>query len=145
MPLTVPDTGLGATISGTGLITTQITKIGDLTISVDALDTTHLGTTGYKTVRPSDLRNLPEVSIEFNWLGAAPPITSAMMPTQEPYAGVTATITYPANTAGGGAGSIAGTAFVKSVKFPNCAQGEIMKGEYVIQFDGVTAPAFTTT
>lgn len=140
MPLSVADTGLGATIAGTGLVTTEITRIGEFTIQNDALEITHLGTTGMKRMRPGDLRDAPEVSIEFNWLGAAPPITTAMLPTAEPYAGVTATITYPS-----GGGSIAGTVFVKSVKFPNCSQGEIMKGEYVIQFDGATAPAFTTT
>ena len=35
--LTVADTGLGATISGTGLVTTQITRIGDFNVSVDAV------------------------------------------------------------------------------------------------------------
>jgi hypothetical protein len=151
MPVTVADTGLGATISGTGLITTQITRIGEFSIGVDALEITDLAVTGYKKMRPGDLRDLPEVSIEFNWLGNAPPITSAMTPTSEPYLGVTATITYPSGTtqnngtAGSGMGSIAGSVFVKSVKFPNCAQGEIMKGEYVIQFDGETKPAFSTT
>jgi hypothetical protein len=33
--LTVPDTGLGATISGTGLITTLIKKIGDYSIGTE--------------------------------------------------------------------------------------------------------------
>jgi len=140
MPKSIADTGLGATIAGTGLVTTEITRIGELTIGVDALDITHLGTTGMKRMRPGDLRNNPEVEIEFNWLGAAPPITTAMVPTAEPYAGITATVTYPE-----GGGSVAGTVFVKSVKFPNAAQGEIMKGSYTIQFDGATAPAFTTT
>jgi hypothetical protein len=140
MPLTIADTGQSATIAGTGLVTTEITKIGELTIETDALEITHLGTTGMKRMRPSDLRAAPTVELEFNWLGAAPPVTTAMIPTSEPYAGVTATITYPS-----GAGSVAGTVFVKSVKFPNCAIGEIMKGSYVIQFDGATAPAFTTT
>jgi hypothetical protein len=140
MPLTIADTGLGATISGTGLVTAEITRIGEFTIGTEALEITHLGTTGMKRMRPGDLRDAPEVEIEFNWLGAAPPITTGMIPTSEPYQGVTATITYPA-----GAGSVAGTVFIKSVKFPNAAQGEIMKGSYVIQFDGATAPAFTTT
>lgn len=140
MPKSIADTGLGATIAGTGLITTEITRIGEFSISTDALEITHLGTTGMKRMRPGDLREAPEVEIEFNWLGAAPPITSSMIPTAEPYAGVTATITYPE-----GGGSVAGTVFVKSAKFPNAAQGEIMKGSYTIQFDGATAPAFTTT
>lgn len=139
MPKTVPDTGLGATISGTGLITTEITRISEMTISVDAMDVTHLGTQNYRRMRPGDLRVLPEVEIEFNWLGNTPPIGTAMVPTTEPYAGSSVTITYPE-----GGGSVSGSAFVKSVKFPNAAPGEIMKGSYVVQFDGATQPAFGT-
>ena len=61
--LTVADTGLGATISGTGLITAQVVSIGEMTISVDSLDITHLGTAGFEALRPSDLRKNPEVDI----------------------------------------------------------------------------------
>jgi hypothetical protein len=135
--LTVADTGLGATISGTGLVTTQITRIGDFNISVDALDITDLGTTLYEKLRPSDLRKNPEIEIEFNWLGAAPPITTAMIPSAEPYAGISVTLTFP------GAGSVQGTAFVKNVKFPSCEKGVIMRGSYTLQFDGATTLTFT--
>ena len=132
MPLTVADTGLGATISGTGLITTQVTRIGDFNVSVDSLDISHLGTSGFEELRPSDLRKNPEVEVEFNWLGDGPPIGTMMVPTSEPNAGITVTITFP------GAGSVSGTAFVKNVKFPSCEKGVIMKGSYTIQFDGKT-------
>jgi hypothetical protein len=128
---------LGATIAGTGLVTTQITRIGDFNISVDALDITHLGTTLYEQLRPSDLRKNPEIEIEFNWLGASPPITTAMIPSSEPYAGIAVTLTFP------GAGSVQGTAFVKNVKFPSCEKGVIMKGSYTLQFDGATTLTFT--
>lgn len=136
--LTIPDTGLGATIAGTGLITTLIKRIGPVTIGVDMLDVSSLSTTAMKEQRPSDLRNNPTCEIEFYWTGAAVPITTAMVPTAEPYAGITATITYP------GAGNLAGTVCVQSVEFPTCAQGEIMTGKYVIAYDGYTEPAFTT-
>jgi hypothetical protein len=135
--LTIPDTGLGATLSATGIAPTIIKRIGPVSIEVDALDVTHLGTTGMKAMRPSDLRNNPTVEIEFYWTGAAIPITTGMVPTAEPYAGVTATITYP------GAGTLAGTVFVKSVETPSCEQGQIMMGKMVLQFDGVTLPTFT--
>lgn len=136
--LTVADTGLGATISGTGLVTTQVTRIGDFNIGVDTLDLSHLGiTSGFELNRPGDMRKNPEVEIEFNWLGAAPPITTAMIPSSEPYAGIAVTITFP------GAGSLQGTAFVKNVKFPSCEKGVVMKGSYTIQFDGATAVTFT--
>lgn len=135
--LTVADTGLGATISGTNLVTTQITRIGDFSITVDQLDISHLGTTGYEELRPSDLRKNPEIEIEFNWLGAAPPLGVSMIPTSEPYSGVSVTLTFP------GAGSLSGTAFVKAVKFPSCEKGQIMKGSYTLQFDGATEITFT--
>jgi hypothetical protein len=138
MPLTIPDTGLGATISGTGLITTLIKRIGPVTIGVDTLDVSSLSTTAMKEARPSDLRNNPEFEVEFYWTGAAVPIGTVMVPTTEPYQGLTATLTYP------GAGSLAGSVFIKSVEFPTCAQGEIMTGKYVCLFDGYTEPVFTT-
>ena len=135
--LTVPDTGLGASISGTGLVTTAISRIGEMTISVDQLDITDLSVTGFELLRPSDLRKNPEVEIEFFWLGSAPPITTAMIPATEPYAGISVTITFPS------AGSFQGTAFVKSVKTPVIEKGTIMKGSYVLQFDGATEITFT--
>lgn len=135
--LSVADTGLGASISGSGLITTQITRIGDFNVSVDTLEISDLSTTGFEALRPSDLRKNPEVEIEFNWLGAAVPITTAMIPTSEPYAGISVTITFP------GAGSVTGTAFVKNVKFPSCEKGQIMKGSYTLQFDGATDLSYT--
>jgi hypothetical protein len=135
--LTKARTGLGATISGTGLITTQVTSIGSIKVGVDTLNNVTLSTTGFEDLRPGDLRKNPEVPIEFNWLGAAPPFSTAMIPTSEPYAGISVTIALPS------AGSIQGTAFVKEVEFPSAKQGEIMKGKYVLQFDGDTELTFT--
>ena len=135
--LTKARTGLGATISGTGLITTQVTRIGNIKIGVDSLNISHLGTSGYEEERPGDLRKNPDLEVEFNWLGASVPITTSMIPTSEPYAGTSVTITLP------GAGSYQGTAFVKEVEFPQAEKGSIMKGKYVLQFDGATAITFT--
>jgi len=135
--LTIADTGLGASIAGSGLITTQIKSIGEMTISVDTLDISDLSTVGFEALRPSDLRKNPDVDIVHNWLGAAPPITTAMIPTAEPYAGISVTITYP------GAGSFQGTAFVKEVKTPKIGKGEVMTGSYKLQFDGATDLTFT--
>ena len=137
--LTVADTGLGATISGTGLITTQVRSIGEMTISVDTLDISHLGTTGFELLRPSDLRKNPDVEISHNWLGAAPPLTTPMIPTAEPYTGIATVITLP------GAGSFQGTAFVKEVKTPKLGKGEVMVGSYKLQFDGTAASQLTFT
>lgn len=135
--LTVARTGLGATISGTGLITTQITRIGNIKIGVDVLNISDLSTTGFERDRPGDLRKNPDLEVEFNWLGAAVPITTAMIPASEPYAGIAVTLTFP------GAGSVQGTAFVKEVEFPSAEKGNIMKGKYVLQFDGDTELTFT--
>jgi len=135
--LTKARTGLGATITGTGLVTTQVTRIGNIKIGVDSLNISHLGTSGYEEERPGDLRKNPDLEVEFNWLGATVPITTSMIPTSEPYAGTSVTITLP------GAGSYQGTAFVKEVEFPQAEKGTIMKGKYVLQFDGATAITFT--
>jgi hypothetical protein len=135
--LTVPTTGLGATISGTGLITTKLKRIGEMTIGVDQLDITDLGAAGFELLRPADLRKNPEVEVEFYWLGSTIPFTTAMIPTSEPYAGISVTITLP------GAGSFQGTAFVKSVKTPTLEKGTIMTGSYTLQFDGATDITFT--
>jgi hypothetical protein len=135
--LTVATTGLGATIAGTGLITTQITRIGDFNVSVDSLNISHLGTAGFESERPGDLRKNPEIEVEFNWLGASVPISTSMIPTSEPYTGISVTLTFP------GAGSVTGTAFVKQVKFPSCEKGSIMKGSYTLQFDGATDLVYT--
>jgi len=134
--LTVPVTGNGATISGLG-ITTFLISIGSFKIGQTPLDITILASTLFERMRPGALRKLPEVTVEFYWMGAAPPIAASMIPTAEPYAGSTFTITYP------GAGSLAGTAFVKDVDFPSPKNGEIMKGSMTIQYDGATGPAFT--
>lgn len=140
--MTIPDTGHGSTISGLG-ITTSLKSISALTVGAEPIDITTLGnTTGYKTMRPGDLRNTPDVTVEFYWLGAAPPITTTMIPTVEPYAGTTFTITYSTGTTGGG-GTFAGKAFVKSVNFPQAAIGEAMMGSMVIQFDGSDTPTFS--
>jgi hypothetical protein len=128
--LTIPRSGLGATISGTGLITQYVTKISEIQIAVDTLDLTTLANTGYKTQRPSDLRNLPSFEVEFLWTGAAIPTSTAMIPTSEPYTGILATVTFPS------AGSIQGTGFVSNVKLPSPQQGQIMKGSYTFSFDG---------
>ena len=135
--LTKARTGLGATISGTGLVTTQVTRIGNIKIGVDVLNISHLGTTGYEEDRPGDLRKNPDLEVEFNWLGAAVPITTEMIPAIEPYAGIAVTITLS------GAGSYQGTAFVKEVEFPSAEKGNIMKGKYVLQFDGATDITYT--
>jgi len=137
--LTVPITGLGTTISGLG-VTTFLTSISAAKIGTTPLDITTLASTGYEKMRPGDLRKLPKITVEFYWMGAAPPITTTMIPTSEPYAGSLFTITY----AGAGAGSLQGSAFVEDVDFPNCKAGEIMKGSMTIQFDGgATALTYT--
>jgi hypothetical protein len=135
--LTIPDTGLGTTLTATGVAPTLIKRISPVKFSVGEIETTDLSTTAFKTRRPSDLREFTEVEIEFYWTGASVPVTTAMVPTAEPYAGVTATITYP------GAGSLSGTVFVKELDTPNCAQGEVMMGRMVLAFDGIADPAFT--
>ena len=137
--LSIPDTGNQATVSGLG-ITTQVVSIDGFTIGQDPIEISHLGTAGFKSYRPTDLRNMVEVKWTFNWLGADIPIGTTMITTTEPYAGTAFTITFPA------AGSITGKAFVKSVDLPSAKNGEIMQGSCTIVFDGsggTNNPTFT--
>jgi hypothetical protein len=130
---TVPFTGNGATISGLG-VTAFVTSIEEIKISVATLDVSTLTTTGYKNLVPSDLREAPEVKVNFLFLGTgtAALVGDKMVPTDPgDYAGTVVTITYP-----GGAGTFAGKAFIKEANLPKCANGEIMAGSYVLQFDG---------
>jgi len=128
---TVPITGLGATISGLG-ITASLTSISAAKIAATPLDVTILGASGYERMRPGDLRKAPKVTVEFYWMGTAPPITTTMIPTSEPYAGTAFTIAFTGATND----TLQGTAFVEEVDFPSCKAGEIMKGSMTIQFDG---------
>ena len=141
--LTIPDTGLGTTLVASGIAPTFVKRISPVKFSVGEIETTHLGTDNFKTRRPSDIREFMEVEIEFYWTGASVPITNLMVPTAEPYAGVTATITFAGTAATTGAGAISGTVFVKEVDTPNCAQGEVMMGRMVLAYDGYAEPAFT--
>lgn len=137
--LTVPITGNQSTLTFSGGITTFLTSISAVKIAQSPLDITVLATSSFHKQRPGDLRALPEVAVEFYWMGAAPPITSLMIPTAEPYAGATFTIAYGGTIAG----SITGTAFVKEVDFPSVKNGELMKGSMTVCFDGVTGPTYT--
>ena len=143
--LTIPDTGLATTLTASGIAPTFIKRISPIKFSVGEIELTHLGTNNFKTRRPSDLREFMEVEIDFYWTGAGIPVTNLMVPTVEPYAGVTATITFAGTTATAAAGSISGTVFVKEVDTPNCAPGEVMMGRMVLAFDGEGEPAYTTT
>ncbi len=150
--ITVPITGRGATISGFG-ITSKIVSIDPIKISATPLDITTLDVTGYKLMRPGDLREAPEVKVTFYWLGnlggtAASLISGEMIPTSESYSGTTVTITFPTHagtTTGETAksGIFSGKAFVKEVELPSCKNGEVMTGSYTLQFDG-NSIAFTT-
>lgn len=141
--LTIPDTGNAATVSGLG-ITTQVVSIDGFTIGQDPIEISHLGTAGFKTFRPTDLRNQVEVKWTFNWLGAdistAIGTTMIAPATTAWTAGTLFTVTFPL------AGSLQGTAFVKSMDLPSCKNGEIMQGSCTIVFDGIGGtnnPTFT--
>jgi hypothetical protein len=137
--LSIPDTGNGATVSGLG-VTTNVVSIDSMTIGQTPIDITTLDTTGYKKMRPSDLREPLKLKWTYMWMGADPAIGTTMIVTTEPYAGTTFTVTFP------GAGSIAGRAFVESVETPSLRNGEVMMGSCTICFNGggdTNSPTFT--
>lgn len=138
MATTVPLTGAGATITGTGF-TSFVTSIKIGTTSVEQLEWSDLSTTDYKQLRPSDLKNAPEVTLKCFYIGGAPPVGTTMTQAIGTiYAGVTCLVTLPTLTGG----SLTGTGFVKSWDGPEAKQGELMEGTIVFQYDGVTGPTW---
>jgi hypothetical protein len=72
-------TGMGTTVTfGTSSFTLSKTEVSTSGESRDAIETTHLGTTGYKTFIPADLVDGGEMTIRGQFLGdETPPISGA--------------------------------------------------------------------
>ena len=132
------DTGNGTTLTfATSGFTANIYSIAGATFTRDALETTHLGTTGFKEYVPDDLVEPGEFEIEFEWnqsFSTFPPISAAAE---------TITVTYPLKTGETTNATLAGTGFLTSTTGPNVTNGEIMRGTSVVKFTGVTGPTYT--
>lgn len=138
------DTGLGGTISfATSGFTGNMREIGGATIELDDLETSHLGTTGYKTYTPSDLAEPGEFECEIFWDAEVAASTVKEVTTQ-PILGTVESIvkTYPGQ-AGNTAANITGTGYIKSFTRPTMQVGELMMASVTVKWDGGTGPTFT--
>lgn len=118
----------------------QIVSISPGSESIEALETSHLGTSGSKTFIPSDLIETPEGTAEVLF-----PVGFAM-PT--PGTTHTVTITFPqdsANTATTGVtkATLAGTGFITMREFPEVVNDQVMRANIGWKLNGGTGPTFT--
>ena len=126
--LTIPAVGNGTTIAMTGLgQTTLIKKISGLNNKLATFETSDLSTTDFKTFKKDTLADPGKFMVEMFWTGAALTLGNVN----------TATITWPS------AGSMAGTAIVTDVKYPDAENGVAMSATVEISFDGYTGPTLT--
>lgn len=113
-------TGHKATIAfTTSAFTASFTKIGGFEMSRESLDTSHLGTTSYRTKRPGDLVDCGQFDVEFFYnADQQPPITAVPE---------TVTITLPDSTTGTGSGAtVVGSGFFSSFSHPELVSDQMM-------------------
>jgi len=128
-------TGNTGTIAfGTSAIVLSWTKIGEWQTTRAKLETSHLGTTVFKTFMPDDLADPGEVEVEalFDPTKALGSIGAAAE---------TITITYPKTA--GTAANLAGTGFITALGLPELVNGSVSKRKIKIAFNGGTGPTFT--
>ena len=137
MANTAVDIGTGASaVFGTSSIAVNWTSMALGTKSIDIVDTTHLGTTGNKTVMGGDLTNPGEVTMEFQWDSEAGPDPSNVAEVL--------TITFPTHTANTtSAATYAGTGLVSSITYPTLGIEELQTGSLTFTWDGATDAAYT--
>lgn len=131
------DTGNGATLSAFS-VAMAIETIAIGSSSRPAIDTSHLGTTGFMTYIPGDLADTPEVEVTVLF----DPTDSTVGLDLAQGAASTATITFDLQD-GSTAADVEGTAFVTDVGYPTLANNELMKATFTFKFDGETGPTFT--
>ena len=124
------DEGSGASITfGTSGTTINATSIQASGVAREALETTHLGTTGgYKTFIPADLKDPGEIAVTFRYNpNVQPPISTAE----------TITITYPVPAGDSSGATEASSGFVSSWDPPACENDAVMDATFTVKRTGV--------
>ena len=124
-------TGNGVTITGAGLNSWagRVVSIGEFRESVDSIENNDLATTGHDLYIAGDLTHHTTI-----------PVTIVLDTTDIIPIGSTVgtiTITFPNSD------TLAGTGFIKERAMSGIANNERIEGEFLIQFDGDTGPAWT--
>lgn len=133
------DTGNTSTLTfGTSGFTAAYRMIGGMEETREALEDTHLGTTGNKTYIPDDLYDSGDFEVEFFYDQSAavkPPITGAAE---------TITKTYPLKSGEATPATEAGTGFVVMRRTPELVNSSLMMGRMRIRWNGLTGPTLTS-
>ncbi len=126
------DEGSGASITfGTSGTTINAISIQATGLAREALETTHLGTTGgYKTYIPADFKDPGEISVTFRYdPDTQPPVTTAE----------TITITYPVPAGKATGATEASSGFVSSWDAPTLENDSIMDATFTVKRTGVVS------
>ena len=130
----------GASVTfGTSGLSGKITSISSVDQTREALDITDLSIAAGEAKRfiPADIYDPATFDVEFLYSAASSlPNIAAVAET--------ITITWPKATASGTAATFAGTGFIAGRSTPEAGVGEIMKMSVSVQWDGETAPAYST-
>lgn len=131
----MPDTGTGTTIAfGTSGFTAEIMSVNGNDISREDIETTHMGTTNYKTFIPGDLVDGGTLEVEFSLdPDDQPPVTAAAE---------TITVTFPVPSGLSSGATYVFSGYVNSWSFTD-AKEELMTGSMTIKVDGNTEPVWT--
>ena len=130
----MPDTGHLATLGlGTSTFSVSLTSIGGFSMERPVIDTSHLGTTNYRSKIPGDLVDVGSFDITgFFLCGTTAPVTADAE---------TITITLPELTALGDPPTIAGSGFFTAFNTAEFVTDQLQMFTATIQW--ATAPTFT--
>lgn len=132
----VVDTGHGATATlSSSAYSFNWTSLDLGEETLEPVDTTHLGTSGYRTSIPGDLKSPGQVTMPHQFDAEAAQIVLGTVETL--------TITFPQESGQSAAATLVGTGFFLRHKRPNLQTDTIQDGELVFQFNGLTGPTFT--
>jgi len=136
MANTYVDIGTGAiAVFATSALSLNWTSMALGTKSIDTIDTTHLATTGNKTLMGGDLSNPGEVSFEFQWDSENGPNVSNVSEAL--------TISFPLATGQSTKATYAGTGLITSVTYPTLGIEELQTGSLTFTWDGLTDATYT--
>lgn len=124
----MPDVGNGCTIAIAGF-TANVESIQMPFGTREAIDTSHLGTTGFRTFMPNDLVDPGEIQATFQYDGASgvPPITATA---------ATVTITVPAPPGNTNTNSYAVAAFITDAGAPEMTNDDLMRHTVTLKCTG---------
>lgn len=133
------DLGLGAIFSLS--VSSQSSAIRSITMPefvIDSIETSHLGTTNYKTYMPADLTEPGEITIEYLWDATSDAAIARG-------ADEIVTVTWPVHTAGNTQkASFVADGFVTSVKFPDFGVEDLQIATLTFKLNGAdTEPLYS--